>query len=470
MASTYTDNNGIEKPGTGEQSGTWGDTVNTNMDLLDEALEGSVTVTLGAAGSSGSPNAFAISDGSTAPARHRFVTFSDGGDLGATAYVQLTPNDASKIYFAKNSLSASRALVLFQGTYNAGRAVQINTGETYLIAFDGGGTTAICTKIGEIPESTGTIAAQDANDVSITGGTMSGVTITSSPITTSSATITGGTITGITDITVADGGTGASDAATARANLGLAIGSNVQGWDTNLDQIAALTPTDSNFIVGNGSAWVAENADTALTSLGVTAAGKAILDDASASDQLTTLGVSTYAKTLLDDASAAAVQTTLGISAYAQTLLDDADATTARATLGVLTTSGSFSPSWLGGTSGTFDVTVPCYYSRNGSLVTVLGTVDLKRTAASPATGTYLYFASSSLPYTVANAPVYGSAEFYDTSANTWTAVRFTMSNNYTGSSLSRAQFALTNTAVATAPAAADYLRFSFHYITNAAI
>ena len=60
-----------------------------------------------------------------------------------------------------------------------------------------------------------------------------------------------------------------ASASTARTNLGVAIGTNVQAWDANLDQIAALAVTDGNVIVGNGSAWVAESGATARTSLGL---------------------------------------------------------------------------------------------------------------------------------------------------------------------------------------------------------
>ena len=72
-----------------------------------------------------------------------------------------------------------------------------------------------------------------------------------------------------TDLAVANGGTGASDAATARANLGLTIGTNVQAFDAQLADVAGLTPTDGNFIVGDGTNFVAESGATARTSLGL---------------------------------------------------------------------------------------------------------------------------------------------------------------------------------------------------------
>ena len=55
----------------------------------------------------------------------------------------------------------------------------------------------------------------------------------------------------------------------ARTNLGLAIGSDVQAYDAGLADIAGLATTDSNFIVGSGSNWVAETGATARTSLGL---------------------------------------------------------------------------------------------------------------------------------------------------------------------------------------------------------
>lgn len=69
------------------------------------------------------------------------------------------------------------------------------------------------------------------------------------------------------------GGTGATTAAGARTNLGLVIGTNVQAWDAQLDDIAALSVADGNFIVGDGTNWVAESGATARTSLGLVASG-----------------------------------------------------------------------------------------------------------------------------------------------------------------------------------------------------
>lgn len=147
MPSTYTTNLGIEKIATGEQSGTWGTTTNTNLDLVDEAVNGVVTVTLPGAGSSGSPNTLAISNGSSSDGRNKFIEFNDGGDLGGTAYVQLTPNDAEKIVHIRNSLSASRSILIFQGTYNASNDFEIPNGADVVLKFDGAGAGAVVSDV-----------------------------------------------------------------------------------------------------------------------------------------------------------------------------------------------------------------------------------------------------------------------------------------------------------------------------------
>ena len=60
-----------------------------------------------------------------------------------------------------------------------------------------------------------------------------------------------------------------SDVSTARTNLGLAIGTNVQAFDADLTTLGGLAKTDGNFIVGDGTTWLAESGATARTSIGL---------------------------------------------------------------------------------------------------------------------------------------------------------------------------------------------------------
>jgi len=147
MASTYTTFLGLEKPGTGEQSGTWGNTVNTNMDMVDQAVDGIISVTLSATGSTGSPNSLPITDGAVSNGRNKYIEFIDSGDIGGTVYVSLTPNDAEKVVHFRNSLSGSRSILMFQGTYNASNDFELLAGKDYVLKFNGGGSGATVTDV-----------------------------------------------------------------------------------------------------------------------------------------------------------------------------------------------------------------------------------------------------------------------------------------------------------------------------------
>ena len=90
-----------------------------------------------------------------------------------------------------------------------------------------------------------------------------------------------------TKLTASNNLSDVSSTSTARTNLGLAIGTNVQAYDAELAAIAGLTSAAGKGIefTGSGTAAVFD----------LTTAGKALLDDADATTQRTTLGLGTIA-------------------------------------------------------------------------------------------------------------------------------------------------------------------------------
>jgi hypothetical protein len=239
MASTYSDLK-FELIGTGEQSGTWGTTTNTNLGTaIQEAITGSAD-----------------------------VTFASG-----TVTLTLTNTNASQ--------TARNLRLNLTGTSGGAQDLIVPTIEKFYLVNNG------CADAITVKNSTGTGVAVPAGKAMLVFNNGTDVVDAVNHFNTASV----GTLTLTNALAVAQGGTGATTADTALDNLGgttvgkavfkaanaaaaqqamdTEVGVDVQAYDAGLTDIAGLAVTDGNIIVGDGTNWVAENGATARTSLGL---------------------------------------------------------------------------------------------------------------------------------------------------------------------------------------------------------
>jgi len=223
MASTYGNDLRLEEIGDGEQSGTWGNTTNTNLELIAEALSfGTEGITTNA-----DTHTTTIADGATDPGRSLYLKYT--GTLDSTCTITIAPNSISKTWYIENGTSGSQSIIISQGS---GANVTIPTGQTKIVYSDGAGSSAAMAEIGTLGVTnlsvSGDITVGD--DLTVTddmtvGGTL-GVT---GVLTGTSLDISGNVdIDGTTNLDAVD-----IDGA-VQLDATLTVGANDQGYDVIL--------------------------------------------------------------------------------------------------------------------------------------------------------------------------------------------------------------------------------------------
>jgi hypothetical protein len=136
MASVYTNDLRLEEIGSGEQSGTWGDTTNTNLELISEALSyDTEAITTNA-----DTHTSTVADGAADAARAMYIKYT--GTLDSTCTITIAPNTISRVHLIENATSGSQNIIISQGS---GANVTIPPGDTKAVYLDGAGSGAAVT-------------------------------------------------------------------------------------------------------------------------------------------------------------------------------------------------------------------------------------------------------------------------------------------------------------------------------------
>jgi hypothetical protein len=133
MASSYVNDLRLNEMATGDASGTWGETTNTNLELIAEAFSyGTEAITTNA-----DTHTTTIADGATDPGRALYLKYT--GTLDSACTITIGPNTVSKVWIVENGTSGSQDIILSQGS---GANITIPAGDTKVVYSDGAGAGA----------------------------------------------------------------------------------------------------------------------------------------------------------------------------------------------------------------------------------------------------------------------------------------------------------------------------------------
>ncbi len=130
---TYVNNLRLKEIATGDESGTWGTSTNTNLELIGEALGiGTEAITTNA-----DTHATTVADGTADAGRAFYLKYT--GTLDSACTITIGPNTMKRVQIIENATSGSQNIIISQGS---GANVTIAAGKVAVVQLDGAGSGA----------------------------------------------------------------------------------------------------------------------------------------------------------------------------------------------------------------------------------------------------------------------------------------------------------------------------------------
>jgi len=255
---TYVNNLRLKEIATGDESGTWGTSTNTNLQLIADSL-GYATQDCFASDANATTT---VADGTTDPARALYFKVTSSATLTATRTLTIGPDTISRVMIIENATTGSQSIDISQGS---GGNVTIPTGQTRAVYLDGAGAGAAVVNTGLVlADGTQTLTNKT---ISADSNTLSGIAASSFVLSDGSGNIDGsaaqkaipsGTVVGTSD----------TQTLTNKTLTSAIVDTDLR--DTNSNELIKVTATASavneitvaNAATGSGPTISASGSDT----------------------------------------------------------------------------------------------------------------------------------------------------------------------------------------------------------------